>query len=207
MVKDTISFDLTQPSPPFVYVPFFQAVKDVGDVTIEIRGQGSLASIADEVHREIHNRLPDISLTMLPYTKRTEGMLVQERMLATLASFFGLLALGLAAIGLYGLVAYAVAQRTSEIGVRMALGATRGNVLKMILRGALGLVGGGIVVGLPLALASSNFVSKMLFGVRPTDVVSACGATALLFAVSVKAAFIPARRASKVDPLTALRYE
>ncbi len=207
VVKNTTSYDLREPPPASVYVPYFQIGKDVRDATFEVRAEGSLARVADAIRREIQNRLPDTALTIVPFTKQVQDALVQERLVATLASFFGLLALGLAAVGLYGLMAYTVARRTSEIGVRMALGATRHNVLSLILRGAFGLVAAGIVVGLPLALASSIFVSKMLFGVRPADPVTAGFAAVLLFFVASMAAYLPARRASKVDPLTALRYE
>jgi ABC-type antimicrobial peptide transport system permease subunit len=143
----------------------------------------------------------------VPFTEQVQDSLVQERLLATLASFFGFLALALAAVGLYGSVAYTVARRTSEIGIRMALGATRGNVIRLVLRGALALAGGGILVGLPLALASSTFVSKMLFGIKPADPFTGASATALLIVVAVLAAYLPARRASKIDPLRALRYD
>jgi ABC-type antimicrobial peptide transport system permease subunit len=166
-----------------------------------------MVNIADAIYREIHNRLPDTTLIIRPFSKQVEQSLVQERLIATLASFFGLLALVLAAVGLYGLVAYSVTRRTSEIGVRMALGATRGNVLKLVLRGALALAILGVIAGLPLAFAGSRFVSNMLFGIRPTDPLTAGSAAVLLVFVALIAAYIPARRASKVDPLTALRYD
>lgn len=207
VVKNTASSNLRVSPPPSVYVPYFQIVKNPGEATIEIRALGSLARVADAIRREIHNRLPDTALTIVPFTKQIQNALVQERLVATLASFFGLLALVLAAVGLYGLMAYTVARRRSEIGVRMALGATRNNVLGLVLRAAFGLVVAGVMVGLPLALASSIFVSKMLFGVRPADPVTVGAAAALLVFVATVAAYLPARRASKVDPLTALRYE
>jgi putative ABC transport system permease protein len=207
VVKNTTSYDLRQLPPPSVYVPYFQVLKRAGAATIEVRAEGSLANAADAIRRQIHNRLPDTALTILPFTEQVRDSLVQERLLATLASFFSLSALALAAVGLYGLVAYTVARRTSEIGVRMALGANRSNVLRLVLRGALALALGGIIAGLPLALASSRFVSNMLFGVRPTDPLTAATSAALLVVVALIAAYIPARRASRVDPLTALRYD
>jgi FtsX-like permease family len=154
--KNTISFDLRQPPPPFVYVPYFDGPKNARQATIEILAEGSLASITDAVRRELHNRLPDAALTVLPFTKLVENSLVQERLVELLASFFGFLALGLPAVGLYGLMAYYVVQRTSEIGIRMALGATRVNVLGLVLRSAFGMVAAGVVASLPLAFAGST---------------------------------------------------
>lgn len=207
VVKNAIYSDLRQAPPAAVYVPYFQNVKKARDATIEVRAEGSMTAISDTVYREIHGRLPDTALSVRPFTKQIAESLVQERLIATFASFFGLLALVLAAVGLYGLVAYTVTRRTSEIGVRMALGASRNNVLSLVLRGALALALAGIVAGLPLALASSRFVSNMLFGVRPTDPLTAGSAAALLVVVALIAAYVPARRASRVDPLAALRYD
>lgn len=207
VVQNTISADLRESPPPFVYLPYFQEIKDAPLVTFEIRAKGSLASAADAIQLEIHNQLPDTALTIVPFTKQVQDSLTQERLMATLASFFGAVALALAAIGLYGIMAYTVTRRTSEIGVRMALGASRGNVLGLILRGAFILVGAGVAVGLPVALGSSKFVSKMLFGIRPADPVTAVAAAGLLFIAALIAAYVPARRAARVDPLKALRYE
>ena len=119
----------------------------------------------------------------------------------------GLLALVLAAVGLYGLMAYAVAQRRSEIGIRMALGATRSDVLGFILKSAFGLLAAGVIIGLPLAFTGSRLVSKMLFGVQPSDPITAGSAAVLLLFVGMIAGYLPGRRASKVDPSVALRYE
>jgi ABC-type antimicrobial peptide transport system permease subunit len=138
---------------------------------------------------------------------QVDASLVQERMLATLAGTFGLLALVLACVGLYGLLAYSVAQRTKEIGIRMALGAPARRVVRLVLRGAAGLVATGVFVGLPAAWAASRFVKGMLFGVTALDPVTIVGAVAVLALAAQVAAFLPARRASRVDPLVALRHE
>jgi predicted permease len=207
VVKNTISFDLREPPPPFVYVPYSQSLNGAREVTFEVRARGSMTRVADAIRSEIHKRLPDTALTVRPFTKQVQDSLVQERLMATLAGFFGLVALALAAVGLYGLVAYSVTRRTSEIGVRVALGASRGDILSLVLRGALILGCGGVVVGLPIALATSRLVAKMLFGIRPADPGTASMAAALLVAAALLAAVIPARRASSVAPLTALRYQ
>jgi putative ABC transport system permease protein len=127
--------------------------------------------------------------------------------MATLAGGFGLLALTLACVGLYGLLAYSVAQRTKEIGIRMALGAHASRVVALVLKGGARLVAIGIAVGLPAAWVASRWVASMLFGVTPRDPAAIGGAIVLLTAAAQLAAYLPARRASRVDPLTALRHE
>jgi len=131
----------------------------------------------------------------------------RERLVMSLASCFGGFALLLAAVGLYGTLAYAVARRTREIGVRLALGAQRGAVLRMVLVESLTLVGGGMLVGVPLSLAAGYLLRSFLFGVTAYDTPTLIGASAVLTAVALLAAFAPARRASRVDPLMALKYE
>ena len=133
--------------------------------------------------------------------------LVQERMTAKLSIAFGALAVALACIGLYGLIGYQVVQRTNEIGIRMALGAQRQQVLWATLRRALVWTIAGIALGIPLALVASRTVESLLFGLSPMDVITLCAAAAIMLALGAIAAFIPARRASLVDPLVAMRYE
>jgi predicted permease len=133
--------------------------------------------------------------------------LVQERMIATLSIAFGTVAVGLACIGLYGLIAYHVVQRTSEIGIRMALGAQRTHVLWITLCRALAWTAMGIAIGVPLALTASRTAESLLFGLSPMDVMTLTLAAVIMLAVGTLSALIPARRASRVDPLVALRYE
>ena len=127
--------------------------------------------------------------------------------LARLSAFFAGLALLLACVGLYGVMSYTVAGRTREIGVRMALGAQQGDVVQLVLREGMLLVGVGLAIGVPLALASSPVLHNFLFGLRSTDPLSLAVVVLLLAVVSVLTAFIPARRAAKIDPMVALRYE
>ena len=131
----------------------------------------------------------------------------QQNMIASLTWLFGAVALVLAAVGLYGVTAYGVEQRTSEIGVRMALGADRGSVLAMVLRGAFRQVGIGLALGIPAAIGAGHLVASRLFGVRPWDPLMLAGAALLLGLAALIAAFIPARRAASVDPVQALRSE
>jgi ABC-type antimicrobial peptide transport system permease subunit len=140
-----------------------------------------------------------------------DAALIKERLIATLSSFFGILALLLASIGLYGLLAFAVVQRTGEMGIRMALGAKRGDVVWMVMREGLLLVVAGIAIGVPAALAAARLaysqVSGLLYGLQATDPLTIAVATVLLASVAMIAGYLPARRASRVDPMVALRNE
>src|SRR6185369_445783 len=128
----------------------------------------------------------------------------QERLIAQLVSFFGALALILACIGLYGVMAQGVARRTNEIGIRMALGARGGNIAWMVLRETLLLILAGLVLGVPAALIGAKLISAQLFGLKPTDPLTLIGAAVVLTVVALLAGYLPARRASRVDPLKAL---
>jgi predicted permease len=155
--------------------------------------------------RNLDSKLPVLDITSVD--QQLDKSLVTERLFSTLSTGFGLLALFLACLGLYGVIAFTVAQRSNEIGIRMALGATSPRVLAMVLRESLSLVGVGIGAGLILSLALTRLVSSWLFGVGATDPVTLVGSTLLLLAVGSTAGFLPARRASRVDPMEALRCE
>jgi ABC-type antimicrobial peptide transport system permease subunit len=139
--------------------------------------------------------------------ERINRMTVDERMMTWLAAFFGGLALLLATIGLYGLMAYSVTRRTPEIGVRMALGAERGDVTRLVLREVALLVGAGVLVGIPAAVGTSRWIAAMLFGVSPTDPLTIAAAISLLLAVAMSAGYLTARQAARIDPMVALRVE
>jgi ABC-type antimicrobial peptide transport system permease subunit len=138
---------------------------------------------------------------------QVDATIVQERLMATLATGFGLLALVLASVGIYGLLAYGVARRTKEIGIHMALGARRRSVIALVLKGARQSLLIGLAIGLPAAMGASRWVESMLFGLKPNDPVAMVAAVALLAAVAHVAAYVPASRASRVDPMVALRHE
>ena len=140
-------------------------------------------------------------------TEMVDRALVRERMIVKLSIAFGVLAVGLACIGLYGLIGYQVVQRTNEIGIRMALGAQRTEVLWATLRRALAWTVAGVALGIPFALTASRTAESLLFDLSSMDVVTLSAAAVLMLMFGTLAAFIPARRASRVDPLVALRYE
>ena len=179
----------------------------VGGVSFEVRysgGAGMVDAVRHEVAR-VDRNLPLFHMKTL--REQTEDSLLRERLLAMLSTFFGALALLLACLGLYGLMAYAVTRRTSEIGIRMALGAGRYEVVRLVLREAVWLAVAGIAVGVPLALWTARYVKTLLFGITVTDPVTIVFAVGALAGVAALAGYLPARRASRVDPMVALRYE
>jgi len=150
---------------------------------------------------------PAMDISFQGFHTMIEDSTMRDRLMATLSGFFGLLALLLASIGLYGILSFGVASRTREIGIRMALGARAREVRFLILREAMLLVLIGVIVGLPAVFLATRFASTFLFGLTPTDPISIGLATVVMFGVTLVAGYIPARKATKVDPLVALRYE
>jgi ABC-type antimicrobial peptide transport system permease subunit len=176
------------------------------NLIVRISGQPEqvIGSVRQAI-KQVNRNLPiDAVETLSDHIGRS---LVQQKLIARLASFFGLLALLLACIGLYGLMSYAVARRTKEIGIRIALGAGKSNVLWLILREVLILVVIGIVVGLVAALSTTRAATALLFGLKPNDPLTIAFATLLLLVVAIVAGYLPARRAARVDPMVALRDE
>jgi ABC-type antimicrobial peptide transport system permease subunit len=163
-----------------------------------------MVAAVNQVLNEIN---PAITVSFLGFKSTIEATILRERMMATLSGFFGLLALLLACIGLFGILSYGVASRTNEIGIRMALGAQARDVRWLILREALMLLLAGLAVGLPLIVVVTRSAQSLLFDLTPTDPVSLGLAAVSLFAVTMLAGFIPARRATRLDPLIALRHE
>jgi ABC-type antimicrobial peptide transport system permease subunit len=175
---------------------------------LHIRTASQPTALAPSLRREIQAIDGDALISevrTLPQVVRSQ--LRQDRMFATLASFFALLALALGAIGIYGIVAYRVAHRTAEIGVRMALGAQKGDVLWLVMRETLVLLAAGAAIGVPAALAAARLIKSLLFGLDPSDPLTIACATVVLFAAGALAGFLPAWRAASVQPTQALRCE
>jgi predicted permease len=202
--------NLRAPIPPTIYQPYGQAMPS--QASFEVRYSGSEQAVVDGVRRAIHDvdaRLPLFDLKT--QAEQSENSIAQERMFAGLSQCVSALALLLAAIGLFGTMSYSVRRRTREIGIRMALGAQRKTILEMVLRQTLALVAAGLAIGLPVALAvsrvSQTVLQSLLYGVKPWDPFSLTAAACVLAIVALLAGFLPARRATRVDPMTALRNE
>jgi predicted permease len=206
VVKDTKYFELREKVESMIYVSNW--CQEAGDRVLCLRSTGDPKPLIEAVRREVRNLDSAIPVReTVTMEQQVNNHISQERLIATLSSFFGSLALLLAAIGLYGLMAHSATRRTREIGIRMALGARRTNVLWLILRDAVVLVLLGAVIGLPVAFGVTRFVSSFLYGLTARDPITMVAATVVLASVTVVASFVPARRASKVDPMVALRYE
>src|SRR5262245_24628465 len=206
VVRDAKYMTLRGEVPYMIYRPLWQSPGTLH--SLEVRTTEPLSAIAGPVRKELLEVTKDLMIRRVtPLSARVDQALASERLLSTLCTFFGVLALLLASVGLYGVLSYAVVQRTQEIGIRMALGATGRNVLWMVLRQSLTVLIAGIVLGLSLAIACTRLISGFLYGLRPTDPMAIALATLLLVVVALLACYLPARRATQVDPLAALRHE
>jgi predicted permease len=215
VARDVHSVDLRSDVRPLAYSLVVQGTpKDTSETSVpylsslEVRTVGPPAALADTLRRVLRDTAPRLPVPdITPMTQFVERMSRQEQLIAYLTTLFSGIALLLASLGLYGSISYAVTRRTSEIGVRMALGANRAAVLWLILRDALTLVLMGLAIGVPLALLAANGIRSMLFGIRFTDAVTHTTAVAVLALVAAIAAYLPARRAARVDPMAALRAD
>jgi predicted permease len=207
IAADTRYADLRSDTPPTFYLPYSQALV-LGRMVIEIHTQAEPASILSQVRSVVASMDRDLPLIdVRTMTEQIKATMSGERIFAQLTSGFGLLALVLACIGIYGIMAYTVARRTGEIGIRMALGAEAGQVLRMVLREASWMALAGVALGLGSALWLARFLGAMLYGLKPSDPPTLAGAAVLLLLIALLAAFGPARRASRVDPVHALRHQ
>jgi predicted permease len=208
VVKDVKYASLRNEGRAMFYLPYYQATTGRGQMTLVVRTMGDPTPVVAAVRREA--RALDPAMPMFEVetlATQVAASLQRERLLATLSGGFGLLALLLSCLGLYGILSYAVARRTNEIGIRMALGADSRDVLWLVLRDALRLVLIGAALGVPAALMAARLVASQLFGVSSADPSAIVAATLTLLAVAVLASYLPARRATRVDPLVALRCE
>jgi predicted permease len=215
-----MTYEYKEPVRPMYWVPEAQTV-DYDDpayvsgeivshylYNIVIWAPGNPPGMEDRVRKTLASVDPNLVLYGVdPYTKVVSADFQQEEMISTLTALFGVLGLVLAAVGLYGVMAYTVQQRTGEIGVRMALGADRMRVLKMVLHGAFSQIGIGMAIGIPAAVGAGKLMSDQLFGVKPWNPIMLALATLMLVLAALLASVIPARRAAGVEPMVALRNE
>ncbi len=175
---------------------------------VAVRTSGPPAALAMSIRQALHGLDPNLPVLKITTIEgQLDHVLSQERLMAVLSGFFGVLAMLLSCLGLYGVISYTVTRRTSEIGIRLAMGATPASVLLLVLKESVRLILGGIALGVPIALTVTRLLSTWLFGVSPTDPLTIAAVTTLMLTVGLLAAFLPARRASRVDPMVALRCE
>jgi predicted permease len=194
------------------YTAYFSVLQSAhpGEMLIAVRSKENAAAIQTSVARVVHSLSPRTPVTLSSFETLIGDQAIQDRLTAILSNFFGLLAVSLVCVGLYGLMSYTVARRTGEIGIRMALGAEGGRVRWMVLREALAMAGAGIAIGVPCALVLAKMLSSlqdMLFGLKPNDPVTVAATAVLLLGVAAVAGFLPAQRATRIEPMVALRHE
>ncbi|HMD96443.1 MAG TPA: ABC transporter permease [Terriglobia bacterium] len=206
VVEDGKYLTIHESSQPYLFFPFAQMFS--GEASLFVETEGDSRGVIDTIMREarsVNEKVPIVGSMTLK--QHMQYALYVDRMAAGLMGSLALLGIFLAAVGLYGVISYAVSRRIHEIGIRMALGARRADVARLVLRQSLGLVLGGVFVGVGMALAVTRLMSGILWGVKPTDPVALASGVLFAVAVSLVASYIPARRATRVDPMVALRYE
>lgn len=207
VVKNAVYRDMHEELQPTAYFPLSQQQRSDPSVAVVVRSPEQIGAVTSAVKASVAAVNPEIDIDFRVFKTQVHETLRQDELMATLSGFFGALAALLAVIGLYGVISYMVAQRRNEIGVRMALGAQRGDVLRMMMRDAALMVGVGIVVGTVLAVFAAKGAASLLFGLKPRDPITYIVCIIGLAIVAGLASFLPSRRAARLDPWTALRNE
>ena len=215
VVRDSRQYSMREEIPRLLYLPVIQSIDQsrpaalrLDHLTLALRTSGDPTTLIKPVTDQIREMGRDLLVSeIITLDDQVNRVLLLERLVASLSSVFGLLALLLACIGLYGVMSHDIARRTREIGIRMALGAETRAVVRLVMRDTMRMVVAGVVIGIGAALAASRLVAGLLFGLTPTDPLTIALAALLLMAVAALAGYLPARRATKVDPLIALRCE
>jgi len=206
VARDTKEISLNEKPVPFVYLPLYQNYQATMMINARVTGDPlAFAKTIEKTVHELNNDLVVFDVTSLELREQFASF--RQRVAGTFVGAFGLLALALAAVGIYGVTAYTTRQRTHEIGIRMALGATKQDVLRLVLNHGLKLMLTGVALGLVLSLVLTRFLTDLLLGVTSTDALTFASVAILLCAVALFACFIPARRATRVDPMVALRHQ
>jgi predicted permease len=207
LVRDTKYYSLREEFLAIAFLCLDQVTDADAPANVMIRASVPLGQITSAIRTIMSQTNPDIGVSFESFDTMMREGLLRERLMATLSGFFGALAMLISAVGLYGVMSYLVVRRTNEIGVRIALGATRGVIVALILRQASKLLAIGAAVGLVLTLAAAGTAKSILFGLKPYDAATLVLATALLAAVTAAASYLPARRAARLEPVVALREE
>jgi len=206
VVKDAKYGNLMEEPRPMAYYPYSQSIIFLSNLEVSFSGEpGAITAETRRAIKDVHRDLPIVDAVRM--SEHVGRSLVQQKLIARLSSFFGVLALLLACIGLFGIMSYSVTKRTNEIGIRMALGAGRADVMRLVLREGMTPVIIGVAIGLPAAIMGARLIATLLFGLQPSDPLTISVATVLLLGVAALAGYLPARKASRVDPMTALRCE
>jgi predicted lysophospholipase L1 biosynthesis ABC-type transport system permease subunit len=207
IVRDSKYSSLREETPPQAFFPATQ-IPDHGEgQTFELRTAIRPSALAKPIQAAVAGVNSEVPLEFHTLAEQVNDSMVQERLLAMLSSFFGVLALLMAMVGLYGAMSFMVTRRRAEFGIRMALGAEASSILRLVMRDVAAILAGGITAGTLLSLAATQVLAKLLFGLGGRDPVTLGAAVGVLSVIAFIAAFIPARRATKVDPMLALRYE
>jgi predicted permease len=206
VARDTKYGDIREVFDPVVFIPMTQNA-EMRLVRMLVKPRGRLDGVMASIVRELRAINPEISVEMTVIGQQVRDGLVRERLMAALSAAFGALAGLLAAVGIYGVMSYTVTRRSNEIGIRLAMGASRSSVLRMVIREAAWLLGAGVVIGTAMGLGAAKAARTLLFGLEPTDPVTIGAAVALLLSIGLLASYLPARRAARVDPMTVLRQE
>jgi predicted permease len=207
VVKDTKYLDINEETKYTGFFAMAQEPEPRSAMNFEVRSAGAVEGLIPGVRSAIADVNPEVSLEFGTLETQIKDSLLQPRIVAMLSSFFGALALLLAMIGLYGVTSYTVARRQGEIGIRMALGAQKGSVIWLVLRDVAVVLAGGVTLGIAAALAAGRLVTSLLYGVKPTDPATLAAAALVLATTAAIAGYLPARRASRRDPMAALREE
>ena len=206
VARDTKVSSLSEKLTPFLYLPLYQVYR--ANMIINTRVAGQPLAFSKTIEKTLHELNADLAVfDITTLEQRAQFASFGQRVAGTFVGAFGLLALALAAIGIYGVTAYTTRQRTHEIGIRVSLGATKQDVMRLVLGHGLKLMLGGVGLGLVLSFVLTRFLNSLLLGVTSTDALTFSSVAILLCAVALSACLIPARRAARVDPLLALRYE
>jgi predicted permease len=207
VVKDTRHDNLRNEPPAMSFAPASQFPEPDTGVAMYVRSSAPFGAISSAIQRRMSALHPNVGVEFHEFQKEIENTLIRERLMAALSGFFGALAALLATIGLYGVISYVVVRRRNEIGIRMALGATRTQVISLVMRDATRLVLMGVAIGAACSLALGQIAASLLFGLKPYDPLTLLGSTLLLATVAALGSYLPARRASQLDPMAALRWE